>query len=37
MSTIGSNGFTNTDPTGTGQTLLAGAPRQVFVTLGGRF
>ncbi len=32
ISTVGSNGFTNTDPTGTGQTLLTGAPRQAFVT-----
>jgi iron complex outermembrane receptor protein len=37
VSTIGSNGFTNTDPTGTGQTLLAGAPRQYFLTVNGRF
>ena len=37
VSTIGSNGFTNADPNGTGQTLLAGAPRQFFVTLNGRF
>ena len=37
VSTIGSNGFTNTDPNGTGQTLLAGAPRQYFVTLTGRY
>jgi iron complex outermembrane receptor protein len=37
VSTIGSNGFTNTDPNGTGQTLLAGAPRQYFLTLSGRF
>jgi iron complex outermembrane receptor protein len=37
VSTIGSNGFTNTDPAGTGQTLLAGAPRQYFLTVNGRF
>ncbi|MFM2044282.1 MAG: hypothetical protein RLY86_2858 [Pseudomonadota bacterium] len=37
VSTIGSNGFTNSDPTGTSQTLLAGAPRQVFVSLRKRF
>lgn len=36
VSTIGSNGFSNSDPTGTGQTLLAGAPRQVFVTLSAK-
>lgn len=33
ISTIGSGGFTATDPNGTAQTLLAGAPRQWFVTL----
>ncbi len=32
ISTVSSNGFTNSDPTGTGQTLLTGAPRQAFVT-----
>lgn len=37
ISTIGSNGFTNSDPTGTYATLLPGAPRQVFVTLTGKF
>ncbi len=37
ISTIGSNGFTNADPTGTSQTLLRGAPRQFFVTLKARF
>jgi len=36
VSTIGSNGFSNSDPTGTGQTLLVGAPRQVFVTLSAK-
>ena len=36
VSTIGSNGFSNSDPTGTGQTLLMGAPRQVFVTLSAK-
>ena len=36
VSTVGSNGFSNSDPTGTGQTLLAGAPRQVFVTLSAK-
>jgi iron complex outermembrane receptor protein len=34
VSTIGSNGFTNS---GDGQTLLAGAPRQYFLTLTGSF
>ena len=33
ISTIGSGGFTASDPNGTAQTLLAGAPRQWFVTL----
>ena len=37
VSTIGSNGFSNTDPTGTSQTLLAGAPRQFFVTIRKAF
>lgn len=36
FSTIGSNGFTTSDPTGTFQTLLTGAPRQLFVTISGR-
>ncbi|MET0519263.1 MAG: TonB-dependent receptor [Burkholderiaceae bacterium] len=36
VSTVGSNGFTNSDATGTGQTLLVGAPRQFFVTLSGK-
>lgn len=35
FSTIGSNGFSNSDPSGTNQTLLTGAPRQVFLTLTG--
>lgn len=33
IATIGSNGFRNTDPNGTFQTLLSGAPRQVFLAL----
>jgi iron complex outermembrane recepter protein len=37
VSTIGSNGFANSDPTGTNQTLLAGAPRQAFVTIKAQF
>jgi iron complex outermembrane receptor protein len=37
ISTIGSNGFVNADPGGTAQTLLRGAPRQLFVTLKARF
>ena len=36
FSTIGSNGFTTSDPTGTFQSLLTGAPRQMFVTISGR-
>ena len=36
ISTVGSNGFTNSDPNGTGQTLLVGAPRQFFVTVSGK-
>lgn len=34
--TIGSNGFSASDPQGTSMTLLSGAPRQVFFTLGGK-
>jgi iron complex outermembrane receptor protein len=36
-STIDSNGFVTSDPTGTAQTLLLGAPRQLFVSLKARF
>ena len=36
FSTIGSNGFQTFDPTGTAQTLLSGAPRQLFVTVSGK-
>jgi iron complex outermembrane receptor protein len=36
ISTIGSNGFSNSDPSGTAQTLLTGAPRQVFVTFSAK-
>ncbi|MGZ3183384.1 MAG: TonB-dependent receptor [Telluria sp.] len=35
LGTIGSNGFVQSDPTGTFQTLLTGAPRQMFVSLSG--
>ena len=36
FSTIGSNGYQATDPTGTAQTLLTGAPRQAFLSLSGK-
>jgi iron complex outermembrane receptor protein len=36
ISTIGSNGFQASDPKGTAQTLLTGAPRQLFLTLNGK-
>jgi iron complex outermembrane receptor protein len=36
ISSIGTNGFQASDPNGTAQTLLTGAPRQVFVTLSGK-
>jgi iron complex outermembrane receptor protein len=36
FSTIGSNGFQATDPTGTFATLQAGAPRQFFVSINGK-
>ena len=34
--TIGSNGFAKTDASGTFQTLLAGAPRQLFFSVNGK-
>jgi iron complex outermembrane receptor protein len=37
VSTIGSNGYVNSDPDGLAQTLLAGSPRQFFVTLKKQF
>jgi iron complex outermembrane receptor protein len=37
FSTIDSNGFTNSDPNGTTQTLLLGAPRQYFISIKARF
>ena len=37
FSTIDSNGFVNSDPNGTAQTLLRGAPRQFFLSLKARF
>lgn len=37
ISTIGSNGFVNSDPTGTAQTLLPGATRTFTVTFAGTF
>jgi iron complex outermembrane receptor protein len=37
ISTVGSNGFVNADPNGTAQTLLRGAPRQVFVSIKAKF
>jgi len=37
ISTVGSAGFGNSDPTGDGQTLMVGAPRQMFVTLRKQF
>lgn len=36
FSTIGSNGFSKSDPNGSSQTLLVGAPRQMFLTIGGK-
>jgi len=36
ISTIGSNGFQATDPNGTAQTILTGAPRQFFVSVSGK-
>jgi iron complex outermembrane receptor protein len=37
ISTIGSGGFFETDPNGSAQTLLRGAPRQYFLSLKARF
>ncbi|ESQ85190.1 hypothetical protein AEAC466_05630 [Asticcacaulis sp. AC466] len=37
ISTIGSNGFVNSDASGTSQTILPGAPRQVFVSVKKAF
>jgi iron complex outermembrane receptor protein len=37
FSTIDSNGFVTSDPSGTAQTLLLGAPQQFFVSLKARF
>jgi iron complex outermembrane recepter protein len=36
LATVGSNGFVTSDPAGTFATLLAGAPRQFFITLNGK-
>lgn len=36
ISSIGTNGFQASDTTGTAQTLLTGAPRQLFLTLNGK-
>jgi iron complex outermembrane receptor protein len=36
IATVGSNGFVTSDPTGSFATLLAGAPRQFFITLNGK-
>ncbi len=37
ISTVGSGGFSNTDPNGTAQTLLPGAPQQAFFSLKAMF
>lgn len=37
ISTIGSNGFVASDPTNTSATVLAGAPRQVFISVRKQF
>lgn len=37
IATLGSNGFRDTDPQGTFQTLLTGAPRQWFVSVDAKF
>ncbi|KAF3996710.1 TonB-dependent receptor [Glaciimonas immobilis] len=35
-STVGTNGFIKSDPTGSFATLLTGAPRQIFLTISGK-
>jgi len=37
ISTVGSGGFGNSDLAGTAQTLLPGAPRQLFFSLKASF
>lgn len=37
IATVGSGGFSNTDPNGTAQTLLPGAPQQAFFSLKALF
>lgn len=37
ISAIGTNGFVATDPDGTTQTMMVGAPRQFFITLRKQF
>ena len=37
IATLGSNGFVNSDPNGTAQTLLPGAPREFTVTFAAKF
>lgn len=36
FSTVGTNGFTDSDPNGTFQSLQVGAPRQLFMTVSGQ-
>lgn len=37
FATVGTNGYVVSDPNGYNQTLMAGAPRQFFVTFSGKF
>ncbi|BCB27986.1 TonB-dependent receptor [Sulfurimicrobium lacus] len=37
FASMGTNGFSYSDPTGTGQTLQTGAPRQAFINVTGKF
>lgn len=37
IATLGSGGFFTSDPSGTGMTLLHGAPRQYFLSLKAQF
>ncbi len=37
ISTVGTGGFSYSDPAGTDQTLMVGAPRQIFLNVTGKF
>jgi iron complex outermembrane receptor protein len=37
VATVGTNGYSYSDPNGTSQTLMVGAPRQAFFNVTGKF